>query len=104
VQYGHRLARVAWAASVVLVDPAVLAVWAASVVLVGPVVLAAWAASVVPVGRVVLAVWAASVVLVDQAASAERAGLVVQRVRPSVRAAVLKASVVRSAKAARSEA
>jgi hypothetical protein len=59
---------------------------------------------VVLVDPVVLAVWAASVVLADRAASAERAGLVVQRVRPSVRVAVLKALVVGSAKAARSEA
>jgi hypothetical protein len=73
-------------------------------VLVDPVVLVVWAASVVPVDPVVLGAWAVSVVLADRAASAELAGLVVQRVRPSVRAAVLKALVVRSAKAARSEA
>jgi hypothetical protein len=47
------------------------------------------------VGPVALGAWAAS---------AERAALVVQRVRPRVRPAVLKALVVRSAKAARSEA
>ena len=94
----------AWAASVVLADQAVLAVWAASVMLVGPVALGAWAASVVLVGPVALGAWAAPAVSVDRAASAERAGLVAQRVRPSVRPVVAKVLVVGSAKAARSEA
>ena len=80
VQCGRRPARVAWVVSVVQAGPAVLGAWAASVVLVGPVAQEAWVVPVVPAGQ---------------------AGQAVQRVRPSVRPAVLAA---RSAKAARSEA
>jgi hypothetical protein len=77
------------------------------VVPVGPVVPGAWVVSVAPADQAVLAVSAASVVLVGPVAQeawvvpAGQAGQAVQRVRPSVRPAVLAA---RSAKAARSEA